>query len=163
MISFEEARRLIAIDRHHLAPITIGTDSATGMILSEDVASNSDQPRFDNTAIDGYAFRFQEGRTSYRVVGEVAAGELYERQLAEDECVRIFTGAIIPETADTAVMQEYVKREGDTIVHSDTGLRKGGNVRYRGEELKIGDRILAKGSVLNAASIGCFQRVGLTR
>lgn len=163
MIAFEEARRLITHDQHHLSPITVDLDAAAGMILSEDVASNSDQPRFDNTAIDGYAFRFQEGRNSYRVVGEVAAGDSFDKELAEDECVRIFTGAMIPSSADTCVMQEHVQRNGERIQHSDTGLRQGGNVRYKGEELKEGDRILTKGSLLNAASIGLLSACGVSK
>lgn len=161
MIPFEESRSIIRSEHRCLPEETIPLNEALGRCLAQDVYSESDSPRFNNTAVDGYAFRFSSERNEYKVVAEVPAGGRYEAKLNDDECVRIFTGAAIPWEADTAVMQEFTNRSGDLMHHSDEGLKKGSNVRMRGEELIKGELLLSKGSRLNAQSIGLLASCGV--
>jgi molybdopterin molybdotransferase len=127
----------------------------------EEILAPYDHPLFECSAMDGYAFAFSEGVNAWKVVGEVAAGDAFPRSLKAGECVRIFTGAMLPEGADTVVMQELVQRNGDTITHGDAKLKQGGNVRYKGEQLRAGDVALPKGTWLGPAAIGLLASVGV--
>jgi molybdopterin molybdotransferase len=93
----------------------------------------------------------------------MAAGDAFPRPLKPGECVRIFTGAMLPEGADTVVMQELVQRDGDVITHTDAKLKKGGNVRLKGEQLRAGEVAIEAGTRLGPAAIGLLASVGVRK
>lgn len=145
--------------------LTTGHDVAladgNGHFLARAVHAFHDHPLFHMTAVDGYAFAFAPEITSWIVVAEIAAGEVFMGTLHLGECVRIFTGAMLPTGADTVVMQEFVQRTGDRITHTDDRLRHGGNVRLKGEQLKVGDLLLQAGSRLGPTEIGLLASAGV--
>jgi molybdopterin molybdotransferase len=161
MIDVAEAkqRMMAAVRMLPAGPVPLA--DARGRFTVEEVLAPYDHPLFDCSAMDGYAFAFSEGVNALKVVGEVAAGDAFPRSLKAGECVRIFTGAMLPEGADTVVMQELVQRNGDTITHGDAKLKQGGNVRYKGEQLRAGDVALPKGTWLGPAAIGLLASVGV--
>lgn len=126
-----------------------------------DIIAPHDHPLFDMSAMDGYAFAFDPAVTAWRVVGAVAAGDTFPRALARGECVRIFTGAMLPPGADTVVMQERTRVEGGMMGHTDDRLRAGGNVRRRGEQLQRGDLVVPAGALLGASTVGLLASVGV--
>ena len=81
MIPFEEARRLIRSNAVQLPSYVRPLEDCLGLYAAEPVLSFSDSPRFDNSAVDGYAFHFEHGQRTYKLVGEVAAGESFGRKL----------------------------------------------------------------------------------
>lgn len=127
-----------------------------------DIIAPHDHPLFDMSAVDGYAFAYDTRVMEWAVVAEVAAGEVLHRALVSGECARIFTGAQVPNGADTVVMQEFVERTKERIRHMDTRLQHGGNVRKQGEQLRQGQIALSTGHRLNAAAIGLLASVGVT-
>lgn len=133
---------------------------AVGRCTSSEVIAPHDHPLFDMSAMDGYALG-SAANNAWEVVGEVAAGSVFDRALQAGEAVRIFTGAAIPDGADTVVMQELVDRTNDHISHRDDRLRKGSNIRYRAEQVRKGDVLLRTGTELNAAAIGLLASVGV--
>ncbi len=135
---------------------------SSGLFLSRPVHAGHHHPLFDMTAVDGYAFAFAPERTAWTVVAELAAGEVYHGELGPGECARIFTGAMLPAGADTVVMQEFVQRDGDRIAHTDGRLRPGGNVRLKGEQVKVGDLLLEAGSLLGSSEIGLLASAGVS-
>lgn len=161
----EKARELIA---RYLEPITarerIHVRSALGRILAEDVISPLNVPAHDNSAMDGYAVRFADlqasGETVLKVIGTAFAGAPFRGTLRPGECVRIMTGGVIPEGADTIVMQEHVRVEGDRVVVGP-GHRKGQNLRRAGEDLAAGQIALRRGALLRPAEIGLIASLGI--
>ena len=138
---------------------------ALGRVLASDVHASFDVPIHTNSAMDGYAVRAddlpaQEPRKLH-VVGESFAGHPYRGRLEPGECVRIMTGAVLPEGADTVLMQEHVEAQADHIV-VEPGHKPGDNVRHAGEELHRGDRVLACGRRLNAADLGLLASLGIS-
>lgn len=162
MIGVEEAKRIMMA---HVPPFVKGRVRLAGdaheRFVAEDVHAPCDHPLFDMSAVDGYAFVFADGTNERRIVGVVAAGEVFPRTLEQGECVRILTGAMLPHGADTVVMQEKVILGDERIRINDHALRKGGNVRRQGEQARKGDRILPQGSRLTPAACGLLSSFGI--
>jgi molybdopterin molybdotransferase len=134
-----------------------------GRILAEDLHSTRDLPSFDNSAMDGFAFRFADLRAgaALRIVGEQFAGRTSPRAaaLAAGECLRITTGAPIPDGADTVVMKENCELAGDRV-RVLSAPPPGANLRRAAEDVRRGDRILAAGQVLTPAALSLAAAIG---
>lgn len=161
MIGVEEAKRIVMVQACITSPAIVELNASTGFRLAKDVIAPHDHPLFDMSAVDGYAFAFDAGATTWRVVTQMAAGDTFGEALRPGECVRIFTGAMLPAGADTVVMQEFVRRDGDTVTHSDSRLCLGGNVRQKGEQVKAGDVLLQAGTCIGPAAVGLLASVGV--
>lgn len=136
---------------------------ALGRILSADVSSPLDLPCFTNSAMDGYALRASEALpgATLRVMGSAFAGQPFSGVVGHGECVRIFTGAPLPEGADAVMVQEEAERQGSMVVLNPLGpLKPGANVRRQGEELKRGDLLLSAGKILRPADLGLLAVAG---
>lgn len=142
---------------------SVALRQAAGRVLAEDVVAPRDVPPYDNSAVDGYAVRFEdlaaETETRLPVAGRAAAGHPLERALGRGEAVRIFTGAPVPEGADTVMMQEDCRAEGDTVILMP-GIARAANVRRRGEDIAAGSVVLHAGVRLRAQDVGLAAAVG---
>jgi len=161
----EKAREHI---RAFLQPVTaierLGIRAALGRVVAEDVVSPVDVPQHDNSAMDGYAVRFQDlrkdGETTLKVVGASFAGKPFAGQLAAGQAVRIMTGAVIPAGADSVIQQEKAKHGGDQVVVLPVAA-EGANVRRAGEDLRRGSPALKRGQPLRPAEIGMLASLGI--
>lgn len=167
MISLDEARALLLGALKPLPAETVAAAAADGRVLAREVRARLDQPRFDQSAMDGYAVRAADaaGATSrnpraLRLQGEMPAGTARRPRLRSGGAVRVFTGSALPAGADAVVMQEDVRREGEDVL---IGLapRPGDHVRRRGEELRRGDPLLPAGAELGPASLGLLAAHGV--
>jgi len=155
-----EAIDLILAGATRLAEETVALPDALGRVLAEDVDSPLDLPAHTNSAMDGYAARAHDLRGAtrdapkqLRIVEEVQAGQLPSRPLGPGEATRIYTGAPIPEGADTVIRQEDTKRAGDTVsVLDERDARR--NLRFAGEDLRRGARVFDAGTLLGPAQLG---------
>ncbi|CAM1344274.1 molybdopterin molybdotransferase MoeA [Tenacibaculum amylolyticum] len=129
-------------------------------ILAEDVISPINMPPFKQSSMDGYAFRYSD-TSVYTIVGEVQAGSATNFQLKEGEAVRIFTGARVPNDADTVVIQEHTSTDGKELTIEKLP-KMYSNVRPLGEQIEIGAIALKKGILLNEAAIGFLAGLGIT-
>ena len=128
----------------------VSLHNATARVLAADLVANRDQPPFRASAMDGYAIRgdnVKELPTKLQVIGEVPAGHHFSDVLQDWEAVRIFTGAPVPEGADTVVMQEKTERDG-AFVSIQQEIKKGSNIREAGQDFGKGDTLLKKGTEL---------------
>ena len=164
-MAVDKAREVIA---RFLHPVTaterLHVRSALDRVLGEDVLSPIDVPAHDNSAMDGYAVRFSDlhprGETTLRVAGTAFAGAPFSGAMPAGECVRIMTGGVVPEGADTIVMQEHVKaKDGQVTIGS--GHRKGQHLRRAGEDLAAGQVALRRGTPLRPAEIGLIASLGI--
>jgi molybdopterin molybdotransferase len=141
--------------------------AATGRVLAEAIVSRLDFPHWDNSAMDGYAVKFADVRSStskhpvtLEVVEEIPAGYLPQREIQSGEAARIFTGAIVPAGADTIVMQENTQRVQKTFVKIQVAPTAKAFIRKRGEYAQSGDPLLAAGTVLNPPEIAILAATG---
>lgn len=163
MISVEEAQKIISKFKLRFSKVSIKTEASLGRVLSESIFSPIDHPLFDQSAVDGYAFRIQDWKvqSKLKLVGETAAGNESYKGLSEGEAIRILTGAPVYSDADTVVMQEYTQVSGDELVIQEHNFRLGSNIRKKGEQLKTGDKVLDSGHRINATSIGLLRSLGI--
>jgi molybdopterin molybdotransferase len=138
---------------------------ADGRVLAESLIAPLDLPVFDNSAVDGYAARFADlaasGETVLPVVGRITAGAA-GAPLAPGSVARIFTGAPTPAGADTIFMQEDARALADGRVALPAGLKRGANLRPRGEDMARGDVALEAGRRLSPQDIGLAAALGVT-
>ena len=130
-----------------------------GSVLSQALLSPFDLPRFDASAMDGYAVKFGESPDFILLKNELTAGNGEDFSLNPGEAVRIFTGAGCPATADAVVMQEQTQVI-DGLLKVSAPIKLGQNIRRRGEEIKKGQTILEKGKCLNPSAIGLIASLG---
>jgi len=143
---------------------TVPASSAHGRMLADDVVSIVDAPAFDNSAMDGYALRFVDLSPGHelREIGRAYAGHPFDGEVQAGTCVRIMTGAPLPDGADTVVMLEDVDAGAGRV----SVLRRpaaGANIRRRGEHIACGAIAIAAGRQLRSADLGLAAAVGATR
>lgn len=162
MVSFEEARRLILERAAPVEPILQDLEDATGSGVADPLHARLDSPRFDNSAVDGYGLRVAEQGTPLRLAGASVAGGKVVAGLQPGTCVRVLTGAPIPQGVEAVAMQEDCEISGD-VVTVRSPVAEGQNIRRAGEEYREGDLLVAAGAGLTPPVIGLFASNGLTR
>ncbi|PHR94694.1 MAG: molybdopterin molybdenumtransferase MoeA [Leeuwenhoekiella sp.] len=160
MIAVSEAQKLIEAHSNTLQVIEVELEEAFGHYLAEDLNAPISLPSFRQSAMDGYAIIHSESKT-LKITGQVQAGDVQVPALNPGEAIRIFTGAPVPELADTVIIQEHTTREGDNLILNQIPP-KNANVRPVGEQLKAGDLALTKGHRINEASTGFLAGLGFT-
>ncbi|GAA6140918.1 gephyrin-like molybdotransferase Glp [Hydrogenophaga sp. 5NK40-0174] len=143
----------------------VGVFDALDRVLAEDVISPISVPPHDNSAMDGFAFRGSELKagqsTSLRVVGTAYAGKAYAEPVGAGECVKIMTGAVMPEGLDTVIPVEFTQIEGEVLSFAADVVRQGDNRRCLGEDLMAGQPALRKGDRIGPAALGLIASLGL--
>lgn len=144
----------------------VGTRHVLGRVLADDIISPMDVPAQTNSAMDGYAIHSSSipvsGESRLDLLGTAWAGQPYKGRLDTGEAVRIFTGAILPEGADTVVIQEKVQVEQNSLA-IDADVVPGKNIRQAGEDLLEGATVLRKGRRLEAADLGVLASLGIAQ
>ncbi len=164
-MSVEKARGHI---RSFLEPVTaverLSIRAALGRVLAEEVISPVNVPQHDNSAMDGYAVRFddfkQDGEATLKVIGAAFAGKPFDGSVGPGQAVRIMTGAVIPKGADTVIQQERAKASGDQVAVAPVA-KKGTNTRSAAEDLRQGEPALKRGQSLRPAEIGLLASLGI--
>lgn len=156
MISVAEAlARVLASANEPLPEEWVSLAEAFGRTLSRDLVAARTQPPFANSAMDGYAVRASDvagAPVSLQLIGESAAGRAFAGAIGAGEAVRIFTGAPIPEGADTIVIQEDTQREGERVVVG-VPARPGDNIRTAGLDFAAGETLLTAGTRLGPRAV----------
>jgi molybdopterin molybdotransferase len=137
-------------------------DESMGRILQEDIHSKIEMPPFDKSAVDGYAVNASDVKkvpARLRWAGLIQAGESFGRRLARGECVKIMTGAPIPEGADSVIMVEDSRQQGE-CAELFKPSKKGENVCFKGEDLKKGQNVLKKGIKVFSSHVAILATVG---
>jgi len=170
-LSFEQALERI---QQSIQPIkgkkNVSIREAAGHILAENVTSPLNIPPFINSAMDGYAVKAddlpQTGEQTLRVIGKSFAGAPFEGNVNAGEAVRIMTGGVVPEGADTVIMQEHAEviqdKTADNHIKISCGHQAKQNVRNPGDDFFAGDTIIKAGERLSPARLGLLASVGIT-
>ena len=175
MISLEDARELVLSRVSTVEAEEVGVLDVIGRVAAEDLTSDIDIAPFAHSAMDGFAMRASqiegasaESPVELKVIAEIPAGSWYDGPIGEDQCVRIMTGAPLPEAADAVVKYEIVGIvEGDGRMGSRVSFTApvsvGGNIRAAGEEARAGEIIVRAGEVIRSAGVGFLAGCGVTR
>ncbi len=154
LLPVEEAQaRLLAL-RAPLAPEKTAFSESLGRYLSDDVVALRDQPAAPLSAMDGYAIRHADLPGPWTVTGEVAAGAIAAATVGRGQAMRIFTGAPLPDGADTVLIQEDVVVDGATLTLTDPApAYPGQHVRNRASDFAVGATLVAAGTRLTPGAI----------
>ncbi len=159
LLSIEAARDLVASSCGPLPAEPVAVEDAADRVLAEDLRAASDLPRFDNSAMDGFAVRSDASSGRLPIVGESRAGAPAAVVLGPDQAIRISTGAPLPEGADAVVPVEQVE-EVDGAVVPAAPVAPGQHVRRAGEDLRAGALVLPAGTTLSAGALSVAVGAG---
>ena len=162
MVSFERALEIILSDTRLMETERVDFQESLHHLLAEDVYSDVDMPPFDKAAMDGYACRRADLQNEMRVLETIAAGELASQSVGPHQCIKIMTGAAVPEGADTVIMVEQTEETAPGHIRF-TADRTAPNIAKKAEDVKKGDMVLRKGMPILAQHIAIFAAVGCTR
>lgn len=162
MISVAEARSILNSQHFEKRIVGKALADAIGFVLAEDIYAPLDIPAFDQSSMDGYAFAFDDWEAGelLMIAVEIPAGRRDPLFMGKGEAARVFTGAPIPDGADTVVMQEQVSVRDRQLTILQTDLKKGNAFRARGSEIKKGELALSKGTTITTGSIGFLAGLG---
>lgn len=161
MISVDEAKRLIGENTIALKSVKKSLLEAANHFLAQDIFGIYDIPAFRQSSMDGYAIIFADAGKSLHLIGEMAAGTSTNFTLKAGQTSRIFTGAPLPQGADTVVMQEKVTKLNNSISIEDEKLVLGANVRQIGSEIRVGELAMQKGDLLTPAALAYLAGIGI--
>lgn len=163
MIKFEEAYDIVLNSANfHLQNERINFEDSLGRILAEDVNSDINMPPFDKSAMDGFAIRRSDIGNELEVIEVLPAGKVPEKEVGENQCTKIMTGAIIPDGADCVIMVEYTKETGENKIKF-TFEYTNNNICYFAEDIKKDDLVLKKGIEIKPQHIAVMASVGCTQ
>lgn len=163
MISVTDAKKLILENCGASIVKSLTLIEANGYILAEPVFALIDTPPFDQSAMDGYAFSYEnwDKKNPLLVQGEIQTGYYSNNPVPAQEAVRIFTGAPLPPDTDTVVMQEKIIKAGNTIHILDEQVYQGSHVRLQGSQTKNGEMALGRGQLLTPAGLSFLAGIGI--
>lgn len=140
----------------------IPLQNAIGRILSKDIICRKNMPSFNNSAMDGFAFKASDAGKKLKVISVVFAGDNSDLNLNDGECCKIMTGAMIPDGADTVIPVENTVSFDEEYMQLPENIRKGDHYRVKGEEYNEGTSIFIKGDTIDSATVAILASQGIT-
>jgi len=162
MITFEEAYRKTLETATILGVEEIDFLNSLGWVLAKDVVSDMNMPPFDKSAMDGYACRKQDLANELDVIEIIPAGVFPSKVVGLNQCAKIMTGAPVPKGADTVIMVEHTRESSLNKIRFTAETSKS-NICYLAEDIKTGDVVLKKGTLIKPKHIPVLASVGATR
>jgi molybdopterin molybdotransferase len=166
MISVEKARQTILAHFQQLDIEKVNILDALNRVAGEDILAVHHIPPADNSAMDGYAVRHMDTKSATKakpvrlaIIEDIRAGIVSGKNLQRGEAARIMTGAIIPQGADAVVRQEDCLRDGQTVSICVT-VKKDQDIRFAGEDVKKGELVIPRGTIIKPAVIGMLASLG---
>ena len=141
---------------------TVFINEALNAVLAQDIYVKKNMPSFDNSAMDGFAFKYEDLGKTLKIAKTIFAGDKPDASLKQNECYKIMTGAIVPKDVDTVVPIEKCFDITDKSVTLPNDIKKGANLRKQGEEAKIGEILIKKGTKLSYSHIALLAAQGIT-
>ena len=154
-----EALKLIQEHAHSVGSETISIEKATHRVSAISIDASLALPSFNNSAMDGYALKGDHN--SYTIIGKVLAGDSHTYDLKDAECIKITTGARVPDCCDSVIPQENTD-EFEKHIDINIAVKKGANIRHKGEDIDLGDSILKDGDLIRSAHIALLASQGIS-
>ncbi|WP_368235046.1 molybdopterin-binding protein [Clostridium perfringens] len=168
-IALEEALEILNKNTKALKSEVVSIKDSLKRVLYGDVKSKINNPPFNKSVFDGYAFKSEDSKGTskenpieLKIVDEIFAGDFSEREIKCGEAVRIMTGAPIPMGADCVLKQEETERHGD-LVKIFKEMKANENISFMGEDIQIGETLIKKGKRLDYADLGIMASSGISQ
>lgn len=167
LVSTDEAIELILNETSPPGSVAIPLEESLGLVLYREISSPVNLPLFTNSAMDGYALRSVDtagvsmtNPASLKIVATIKAGEPAALHVGSGQAAKIMTGAAVPEGADAVVrIEDVIEIDGELSINSE--VEKSANIRFEGEEIKIGESALTAGVLISPAVIGFLRELGI--
>lgn len=159
MLSFEKALEIVLDASHLLGTEEVDISCALNRILAEDVESDTDIPPFNKSAMDGYACRREDLDNELTIIETIPAGTAPRKMSGPRQCARIMTGAMVPDGADCVIMVEFTKNPTENTVRF-TGKETASNICFKAEDIRAGDVVLHRGTLIRPQHIATLAAVG---
>ncbi|EJT6500780.1 molybdopterin molybdotransferase MoeA [Clostridium perfringens] len=167
-IALEEALEILNKNTKALKSEVVSIKDSLKRVLYGDVKSKINNPPFNKSVFDGYAFKSEDSKgtskenpVELKIVDEIFAGDFSEIEIKSGEAIRIMTGAPIPVGADCVLKQEETERHGD-LVKIFKEIKANENISFMGEDIKIGETLIKKGKRLDYADLGIMASSGIS-
>ncbi len=163
ILSFFDAYKMVLDEANFtLSSEIVMLDKAYKRVLSKDLEVVKNTPSFNNSALDGFAFRSEDVGKKLKIASVVYAGDNQKEILKKEECYKIMTGAKVPKDVDTIVAIEDCEEVTEDFVRIPKNIRKGNALRLKGEELKVGEILFRKGEKLDFSHIALLASQGIS-
>jgi molybdopterin molybdotransferase len=162
MIEFKEAHQIVLDSVNILGATHCDLNDSPGRILAEDILSDMPMPPFDKSAVDGYACRKDDLGSELEVIEIIPAGVEPKHEITAGKCAKVMTGGVVPKGADTVIMVEDTELVAGNRVRF-TGEKTSANICYLGEDIRRGQTVLKKGTLIRPQEIAVLASVGVTR
>ncbi len=159
MLPFKEALGIVLDSAQELAGEAVDINYALDRILAEDVESDMDMPPFDRAVMDGYACRREDLANELTIVETIQAGTSPQKVIGPNQCAKIMTGAPVPKGSNCVIMIEFTENPTDSTVRF-VGEKTDDHIRPRGEDIKTGEVVLSKGTLIRPQHIAVLASVG---
>lgn len=161
MLEFHEALDIITSNTDVLGSEKIHISETLHRVLAEDVFYDVDLPPFDKSAMDGYACRKEDIDLELEPIEVIYAGKQPEKQITQGQCAKIMTGAVVPQGANCVIMREHIEELKNGKIICPSGKTKE-NICYKGEDIKIGDLALPKGTLITSKHLPILANAGIS-
>jgi len=159
MIQFEKAFEIVLNSAPLLGTERVGIAHAANRILAEDVKSDIDMPPFNKAAMDGFACRRADLANELTIIETIPAGVPPKKLIGPNQCAKIMTGAVVPQGADCVIMVEFTQNAGENKIRF-TGKKTAGNICIKAEDIKAGELVLSKGTLIKPRHLATLAAVG---
>jgi molybdopterin molybdotransferase len=170
MISAKRALEIICSNIKTVDLEKVDIFSSLGRILAQNIKSKDNIPPFDNSAMDGFALNSRDTKGAslkrpiiLKVIADIPAGERLKRRIRKMEAVRIMTGAELPLGSDCVIKVEDIEEINSQYIKISRCIKKGENVRYKGEDVKKEEQVLTKGMKIGPAQVGMLAALGIKK
>lgn len=161
-ICIKEALRRIKQNINQVSCEIVPIENSQDRILAEDIYAKLSLPTFDNSAMDGYAVKISDLNKEVKIIDAIFAGSEKQTNFNEGECVKIMTGARVPSSTQAIVPQELTKQIDENTILLPDDIKLNQHIRFTGEDIQKGDKLLNKGDDLNFASTTILASQGIT-
>jgi molybdopterin molybdotransferase len=160
-ISISDALDLIYQKINSVGVVTIPMEESVGRVVASDYSASCNLPRFNNSAMDGYAVRLNDNNKSVHCIDTIYAGDKAENILRDGRCISIMTGAPIPNGCEAIVPKENTTKD-NKLVHLPVDIKPNAHIRFEGEDIKKGEVFIQKSQKITPYTIALFASQGIT-
>jgi molybdopterin molybdotransferase len=161
-ICIKEALRIISKNIIKVSTEIVAIENSQDRVLAEDIYANLSLPTFNNSAMDGYAVKLSDANKEVKIIDTIFAGSEKRTNFEESQCVKIMTGARVPTSTEAVIPKELTTYIDENTILLPDNIKANQHVRFTGEDIEEGDKLLSIGDNLNFASITIFASQGIT-
>ncbi len=158
----EDALKIVLDSAYEVDNEKVELNDSMNRVLAEDVFSDMDMPPFNKSAMDGYACRMEDLRNELEIIETIPAGKVPVKEVLKNQCSKIMTGSMVPKGADCVIMVEHTKETAENkIIFTEEKTNQ--NIAFKAEDIKTGDVVLKKGTLIKAQHIAVLASVGCAK